>query len=178
MKMNNKFKVLVLLMTILIAYPLTASPNVGSTAPDFKLNDQYGKSHSLKDYKGQWLVMYFYPRDNTPGCTVEAGSFRDNQQQFAKLNASVVGISLDDVESHLDFSDTLKLNFSLLADEDKKVAKRYQVLTDLGLIAYSRRETFIIDPAGRIAYHFDDVDPDIHTKLVLKKLEELKEIYK
>jgi peroxiredoxin Q/BCP len=81
------------------------------------------------------------------------------------------------VESHLDFSETLKLNFSLLADVDKKASKSYQVLTELGVIAYSSRETFIIDPDGRIAYHFDDVTPDTHTKIVLKKLDELLEIY-
>ncbi|PCJ50518.1 MAG: peroxiredoxin [Gammaproteobacteria bacterium] len=176
--MNNKFKLITLLMTLLLAYPLFASPNVGSNAPDFTLKDQYGKSHALNDYKGQWLVMYFYPKDNTPGCSIEAESFRDNHKQFAKRKTSVVGISLDDVESHLGFSDTLNLNFSLLADEDKQVSKRYQVLTDLGLIAYASRETFLIDPDGRIAYHFDDVDPKTHIKLVLKKLDELKDIYK
>ena len=174
----NIIKITLLLISTLIIAPLQASPNVGSEAPDFSLKDQYGKTHNLKDYKGQWLVVYFYPRDNTPGCTIEAGSFRDNHKQFASRNSSVVGISVDDVESHLDFSDTLKLNFSLLADEDKKTAKSYQVLTDLGLIAYSSRETFIIDPDGRIANHYDDVDPKTHTKIVLEKLDELLEIYK
>lgn len=175
--MNNT-KITLLLISTLIMIPLFASPNVGSDAPDFDLKDQYGKKHTLKDYKGKWLVVYFYPRDNTPGCTIEAGSFRDNQKQFANRKTSVVGISIDDVESHLDFSDTLNLNFSLLADEDKKTAKSYQVLTDLGLIAYSKRETFIIDPDGRIAHHYEDVNPKTHTQMVLNKLDELIEIYK
>ena len=157
---------------------LFASPNVGSDAPDFNLKDQYGKSHTLKDYQGKWLVFYFYPRDNTAGCTIEAASFRDNIEHFKERNAVVVGISLDDIDSHLDFSETLKLNFSLLVDEDKKASKRYQVLTDLGLVAYSKRETFIIDPDGRIAHHFEKVDPNTHTQLVLNKLDDLKEIYK
>ncbi|MFT5450808.1 MAG: peroxiredoxin Q/BCP [Enterobacterales bacterium] len=174
----NITKTTLLLISTLIIAPLLASPNVGSDAPDFNLKDQYGKNHTLNDYKGKWLVAYFYPRDNTPGCTIEANSFKDNHEQFASRNASVVGISVDDVESHLDFSDTLKLNFSLLADVDKKTAKSYQVLTDLGLITYSRRETFIIDPDGRIAHHYDDVDPKSHTKMVLQKLDELLEVYK
>ena len=174
----NIIKIILLLISALIIAPLQASPNVGSEAPDFSLKDQYGKTHNLKDYKGQWLVVYFYPRDNTPGCTIEAGAFRDSQKQFASRKTSVVGISVDDVESHLDFSDTLKLNFTLLADVDKKASKSYQVLTDLAVITYSRRETFIIDPDGRIAHHYDDVNPKTHTKTVLDKLDELIEIYK
>ena len=166
------------LLMIFLTFTTYASPNVGSDAPNFELKDQYGKTHALKDYKGKWLVFYFYPKDKTSGCTIEAGSFRDHLADFDALNAAVVGVSLDDVESHLDFSDTLKLNFSLLADTDKKAAKSYQVLTDLGLIAYTQRETFIIDPEGRIAHHFDDVSPKTHTKIVLKKLKQLKEIYK
>jgi len=97
---------------------------------------------------------------------------------LTEFNAVVLGVSLDDVESHLDFSDTMELNFSILSDEKKEVAKSYQVLTSLLLIAYTSRETFIIDPDGRIAHHFDDVDPETHTDVVLNKLEELKEIYK
>jgi len=162
----------------MLTISLNASPAVGSEAPGFQLQDQYGKVHSLADYRGHWLVIYFYPRDNTPGCTIEAGQFRDNEKQLAERNAKVLGISLDDVASHLDFSKTLDLNFSILADENKEVAKSYQVLTDLGLIAYSQRETFIIDPGGRIAHHFDDVDPKTHVTLVLNKLDELIAIYK
>lgn len=174
----NTIKLTLLLISTLLITPLIASPNVGSDAPDFTLKDQYGKTHSLKDYRGKWLVVYFYPRDNTPGCTIEAGSFRDNLQEFDNRKTSIVGISTDGVASHLDFSDTLKLNFSLLADVDKTTAKSYAVLTDLGLISYSKRETFIIDPEGRIAHHFEDVSPKTHTEIVLKKLDDLAELYK
>ena len=157
---------------------LNAAPAVGDVAPAFKLQDQNGTWLKLNDFKGKWLVVYFYPRDNTPGCTVEAGKFRDNKEAFTHRNASVVGISLDDVASHLDFSKTLALNFSILADEDKKASTSYGVLTDLGLIAYSQRQTFIIDPEGRVAFHFEEVSPKTHTTVVLKKLDALIEIYK
>ena len=172
-----RFKLISLLLISMFTALLNASPTVGSDAPDFQLQDQYGKSHSLGDYRGKWLVMYFYPKDNTPGCTIEAGKFRDSEKQLADRNAVVLGISVDDVASHLDFSNTMELNFSILADENKKIAKSYEVLTDLLLIAYSKRETFIIDPNGRIAHHFDDVSPKTHTDMVLSKLDELREIY-
>ena len=152
---------------------LNAAPAVGDLAPSFKLQDQTGEWVSIEDFKGKWLVVYFYPKDNTPGCTIEAGKFRDNKEEFNNRNASVVGISLDDVESHLDFSKTLELNFSILADEEKKASKSYEVLTDLGLIAYSQRQTFIIDPQGKIAKHYEDVDPDVHSAEVLAELERL-----
>ena len=179
----NKISVLTIYLVIglclgLVESKTYAAPNVGSVAPDFSLQDQNGKMHSLKDYKGKWLVMYFYPKDRTSGCTIEAGEFRDNQSKLAERNATVVGISLDDVASHLDFANTLKLNFDLLADDNKKTAKSYQVLTDLGLIAYTKRETFIIDPQGTIAHHFKDVDPKTHAKMVLSKLDNLIELYK
>jgi len=169
---------LILLHVFFIAnFSITAAPVIGSNAPDFKLADQHSKTHSLSDYKGKWLVVYFYPKDDTPGCTVEAGEFRDSIKQLEQRNAVVLGISLDDVESHKDFSDTLELNFSLLADVEKTTAKNYGVLTNLGIIAYSSRETFIIDPEGRIAHHFDDVDPKTHVKEVLGKLDDLSKIY-
>ena len=173
-----KIKLISLLLASMMMASASASPSVGSDAPEFQLQDQYGKSHSLEDYKGKWLVMYFYPKDNTPGCTIEAGKFRDSAKQLADRNAVVLGISLDNVESHLDFSNTMELNFSILADDKKVVAKRYQVLSDLVLFAYSKRETFIIDPDGRIAHHFDDVSPKTHTDMVLSKLDELRDIYK
>lgn len=170
---------LILVMVILVSsLNLYSAPTIGSTAPNFTLKDQYGNDHSLIDYKGQWVVLYFYPRDNTPGCTIEAGSFRDNQKNFSAKNTVILGISLDDVESHLDFSKTMDLNFSILADTNKDAAKKYDVLTDLGLIAYTSRETFIIDPEGRIAHHFEEVEPKQHTAIVIKKLNELSDIYK
>jgi len=167
-----------LVIAMLMMVTVNAAPSVGSVAPDFQLLDQHSKLHTLNNYRGQWLILYFYPKDNTPGCTIEAGKFRDNKKQLAARNAIVFGISIDDVESHLDFSETLELNFSLLADDKKTVSKSYDVLTDLAVFAYSQRETFIIDPEGRIAHHFKDVDPKTHADIVLSKLDELIEIYK
>ncbi len=179
MKITQLFIALTLTLSTLVYTTSTvAAPAQGSLAPEFKLSDQFGITHSLIDYRGQWVVLYFYPKDNTRGCTIEAGKFRDQKSAFSERNTTVFGVSLDDVESHLDFSETLKLNFSLLADETKSTSKSYDVLTDLGLIAYSSRETFIIDPEGRIAHHFDEVTPKTHTAMVLKKLDELIEIYK
>lgn len=163
--------------TLLFIQTLSASPVVGSDAPDFELQDQYGKVHSLKDNAGSWIVLYFYPKDNTPGCTIEAGKFRDSKEQFTQRNTRIFGVSLDDVESHLEFTKIMDLNFSLLADVDKNAAKKYAVLTDFGLISYTKRETFIIDPDGRIAHHFNKVDPDTHTQEVLEKLDELVKLY-
>ena len=173
-----RIKLISLLLLSIITLSFNASPAIGSDAPDFQLQDQYGKFHTLQDYRGKWLVIYFYPKDNTPGCTIEAGKFRDSAKQLTDRSAAVVGISVDDVASHLDFSNTMELNFSILADDKKDVSKRYEVLSDLLVIAYSKRETFIIDPAGRIAHHFDDVSPKTHADMVLSKLDELIEIYK
>lgn len=171
----NKMSLILMLIISLSMYTIAASPVAGSEAPDFKLPDQNGAVHSLKDYRGQWLVLYFYPKDDTPGCTIEAKKFRDDKEEFIKRNAVVLGISLDDVDSHLDFSQTLGLNFSLLADTKAQMAKNYQVLNGFGIFSYSRRETFIIDPDGKVAHHFNEVDPEMHSSLVLKKLDQLKD---
>jgi peroxiredoxin Q/BCP len=177
LKIRKVILILTSLSVLFFTFTATAAPTVGSIAPDFNLQDQHGKYHSLNNYKGKWVVLYFYPRDKTPGCTIEAASFRDQQGALSKRNAVVFGISTDDVESHLDFHKTLELNFNLLADNEKVVSKSYQVLNDFVILAYSRRQTFIIDPEGRVAHHFSDVDPNTHTGLVMKKLDELKDIY-
>ncbi len=149
----------------------------GTKAPDFKLPDQDGEMHQLSDYSGQWLVLYFYPRDDTPGCTVEAQEFRDNLNTLNELNAIVMGISVDGLESKKAFHTDQKLNFNLLADVDKETSKAYNVLNDLVVLSYSKRQTFIIDPVGVIAHHFEDVDPDTHAGEVITKLKEIKAIY-
>jgi peroxiredoxin Q/BCP len=159
---------LILLISLLSA-PLFAgeAPVTGSDAPSFKLQDQNGEWHTLEQYRGQWLAVYFYPRDDTPGCTTEACNFRDNIYAFKAIDAAVVGISVDDVESHKEFSDKYKLPFTILADEDSKTAKAYGVLRDYKLIKLASRQSFLIDPEGKIAKHYADVNPDTHTDEVL-----------
>jgi peroxiredoxin Q/BCP len=149
--------------------PLLAGdpPAVGSDAPAFNLQDQNGDWHTLESYSGQWLAVYFYPRDDTPGCTTEACNFRDNIYAFKAIGAAVVGISVDDVESHKKFADKYKLPFTLLADEKSEAAKAYGVLKDYKLVKLASRQSFLVDPDGKIAKHYEDVDPDTHTDEVL-----------
>jgi peroxiredoxin Q/BCP len=152
-----------------------AAPPVGQPAPAFKLQDQDGKWHSLADYKGKWVAIYFYPKDDTPGCTTQACSFRDNIFAYNKEGAVILGISVDDVTSHKAFAEKHGLPFALLADADKSVAKRYGVLkTYMGVMEMARRDTFLIDPQGRVARHYESVDPEGHSKLVLDDIKALK----
>lgn len=146
-------------------------PSVGDPAPGFKLQDQNGDWHDLEDYRGSWLTVYFYPKDDTPGCTTEACNFRDNIYAFRAVGASVVGISVDDVDSHKDFSAKYKLPFTLLADEGGRTSAAYGVLRDWKLVKIASRQTFLIDPEGKIAKHYEEVDPDTHTQEVLADLE-------
>jgi peroxiredoxin Q/BCP len=149
-------------------------PKPGSLAPDFKLQDQHGKWHELKDYRGKWVALYFYPKDKTPGCTTQACEFRDNIFAFRDANAVILGVSVDDVESHREFSEKHSLPFSILADDKKVVAREYGVLKRfLGTIELARRDTFLIDPEGRIVRHYEDVDPKGHSELVLKDIKAL-----
>jgi len=151
-----------------------APPAPGSPAPPFRLPDQSGKLVSLADQRGKWVVLYFYPKDNTPGCTTEACDFRDNIFAFRELGAVVLGISVDDIESHRGFAAEHRLPFTILADSAKQVSKDYGVLhRPLGLMDLARRETFIIDPEGRIAKHYREVDPAKHSKQVLTDLKAL-----
>lgn len=147
-----------------------ATPAVGQRAPGFRLQDQTGRWVSLDEQAGKWVVLYFYPKDKTPGCTTEACEFRDDIFAFHKAGAVVLGISLDDVASHRSFADEQRLPFPLLADTTKDVAKRYDVLRSLGVMDVARRETFIIDPEGRVARHYASVDPKGHAKAVLADL--------
>jgi peroxiredoxin Q/BCP len=156
-----------------------APPEAGMTAPAFRLQDQAGAWHNSSDYRGKWLVLYFYPKDDTPGCTTQACEFRDNLFAFNKLNAVVVGISVDDVASHKQFAEEHSLPFTLLADSTKETAKAYGVLRSvLGLMEIASRETFIIDPEGRVAKHYAAVDPKGHSQAVLKDLRVLQQAKK
>ena len=146
---------------------------VGNSAPEFELPDQVGQLHSLEDYRNQWVVLYFYPKDETPGCTTEACSFRDNIFAFRKMNAQILGVSLDDVESHRKFAENHGLPFPLLADTEGQAADAYGVKTKMMGWTVAKRQTFIIDPDGNIAKHYAKVDPDEHSEQVLADLESL-----
>jgi len=164
--------VLVLLMLPLFL-DADDQPAVGTKAPDFRLQDQNGDWHALGDYHDQWLAVYFYPKDDTPGCTTEACSFRDNIYAFQAIGANVVGISVDDVDSHKAFSDKYKLPFTLLADVGGETSKAYGVLRDYKLAKIASRQSFIVNPEGIIARHYEKVDPDTHTQEVLADLKEM-----
>jgi thioredoxin-dependent peroxiredoxin len=171
-------KMSALLLTGLCAVALAVSaaiPAPGSAAPGFRLQDQDGKWHALEDYRGKWVALYFYPKDATPGCTTEACEFRDNVFAFDKEGAVILGVSVDDVASHKAFAKEHGLPFTLLADPDKAVTKRYGVLkTYMGVMEMARRDTFLIDPQGRIAKHYESVNPEGHSKVVLDDIKALK----
>jgi peroxiredoxin Q/BCP len=128
-----------------------AGPGVGQAAPDFHLQDQKGDWHKLADEHGKWLVLYFYPKDFTPGCTTEVCTFRDDIVALRKAGADVLGVSLDEVKSHAEFAEKYHVPFRLLSDADANVAKAYGVYTERGPMKYARRETFLIDPQGKVA---------------------------
>jgi peroxiredoxin Q/BCP len=158
---------------------IPAPPAVGMMAPAFRLQDQAGAWHDSSEYRGKWLVLYFYPKDDTPGCTTQACEFRDNLFAFNKLDAVVVGVSVDDVASHKQFAEEHSLPFTLLADSTKQTAQAYGVLRSvLGLMEIASRETFIIDPEGRVAKHYTAVDPRGHSQAVLKDLRVLQQAKK
>ncbi len=148
-----------------------ANPAVDDAAPSFELPDQTGKVHTLEDYRGQWVVLYFYPKNNTPGCTTEACEFRDNIFAFKRMNAQIIGVSLDDVDSHKEFAEEYNLPFPLLADTEGELSKAYDVLGYMGTMA--KRQTFIINPDGKIAKHYEKVRPDVHSEEVIADLETL-----
>jgi peroxiredoxin Q/BCP len=147
-----------------------ANPAVGEAAPDFRLQDQNYQWHGLGDYAGQWVVLYFYPKADTPGCTTEACEFRDNIFAFQEIGAAVVGVSVDDVGSQKEFADKYHLPFPLLSDASQATAKAYGVLRDSGV---ANRQTFLIGPDGRIAKHYSEVDTATHSAQVLADLEVL-----
>ena len=161
---------------VLMGFSLSAladAPKVGDTAPDFRLPDQAGQMHSLGDYRGKWLVLYFYPKDETPGCTTEACSFRDGYLQIKSLGAQVLGISVDDTSSHKAFAEKHELPFPLLADTEGKVATAYGAINDFKLVKFAKRETFLIDPQGVVRKAYPKVDPDKHAAEVMTDLKQL-----
>ncbi|MHA3061576.1 peroxiredoxin [Acinetobacter sp. ANC 4636] len=144
---------------------------VGQKAPAFKLQDQQGQWHQLSQYKGQWVVLYFYPKDNSPGCTQEANQFKALYPQFIKSNAVVLGVSLDDVKSHQKFSEKLNLPFPILADHQQTLAKQFGIIRNLGFMQIAKRESFLLDPKGTIVYHYTSVDTQTHAAQVLQDIQ-------
>lgn len=151
--------------------------SIGSIAPDFELLDQEGNLHTLHDYKGKYILIYFYPKDNTPGCTKEACKIRDSFSGFQQYNAVVLGISTDSVKSHLSFSTKFHLPFPLLADEQKRIVDLYGVWGKKKFMGKeymgTNRTSFLIDPEGIIIKIYDQVKPETHAEEVLKDIQSL-----
>ncbi len=151
---------------------------VGDQAPAFELQDQDGAAHSLEDYRGRWLVLYFYPKDDTPGCTKEACGFRDASDGLAALDAAVIGVSADDADAHRKFAQKYELNFPLLVDPEKSVLEGYGAWTEKQM--YGKRYmgvariTYLIDPDGRIAQVWPKVKAEGHADEVRAALEALR----
>ena len=150
---------------------------VNIEAPHFSLLDHNQNRHNLLDYQGQWLIIFFYPKDNTPGCTVEACQFRDNYSVFSGINTKIIGINTDSEKSHSHFSQQQQLPFPLLIDQEGDVAKRYGSLFKIGFIKFCKRHSFIIDPKGQIAKIYRKVTPSEHINQVLHDLKILQESY-
>lgn len=175
MKITLIFTLLLLAFLIVLRFSQAAGRMLeeGAEAPDFPLKDQAGKGHTLEQYRGHWLVLYFYPKDDTPGCTKEACGFRDGYRELSALGVKVIGVSLDDALSHAQFAEKYRLPFPLLADTQAEVARNYGVLWKLGPIRFAKRQTFIIDPRGRIAKRYRNVDAATHAERVIADLKPL-----
>lgn len=168
MRLHRSILTVLTLLCVTFTGAIANEPTLGAAAPDFKLQDQNGRWWTLADYKGKWLTLYFYPKDQTPGCTTQACEFRDNIFAFRDAKAVIVGISVDDVASHKKFAEKNRLPFTLLADPAKQTAKAYGVLKRfMGMTELAKRETFLIAPDGRIAKIYRDVDPKGHSVAVL-----------
>jgi peroxiredoxin Q/BCP len=149
-------------------------PAAGTAAPDFSLTTSDGSQVSLKDYKGKWVVLYFYPKDFTSGCTIEAKNFQRDLDKYKQTGAVVLGVSVDSAQSHKDFCAKEGLNFKLLADPEGKVSAQYGSTMDYKGATMAARNTFIINPDGKIAKVYTGVKPAEHSEQVLKDLAELK----
>jgi peroxiredoxin Q/BCP len=175
--MRNRVPITALLVVAALVTPLmvfaASVPAVGSLAPEFTLTSQEGTPVTLEDYRGKWVVLYFYPKDFSSGCTIEAHNFQRDQPQYRQRNVVVLGVSVDSADSHKQFCTKEELNFKLLADPDHKVSSAYGSLTNLGLVKFASRHTFIINPEGKVARVFTEVNPNKHSEEVLAALAEL-----
>ncbi len=170
-----------ILITLAIAFYLfrvnvMAAPilKVGDDAPTFTLPDSLGNQVSLNDYKGKWVVLYFYPKDDTPGCTTEACNFRDDFKSLEAIGAKVIGVSIDDSFSHKKFAEKYNLPFPLLSDASGEVASRYGALNNFLVIKLAKRYTYLINPQGKIAKIYLSVDTSKHSQEIIDDLKGLK----
>ena len=166
--------VALLLVLLFFALQLRAAqgaPQVGALAPDFSLPDQQGTTRRLSDYRGKWVVVYFYPKDETPGCTKEACAFRDDWQRLSALNAQVIGISMDDTQSHAKFASKHQLPFLLLSDVTGEVVERYGAMMNLVVMKLAKRHTYLVAPDGKIAQVYRKVDPGGHSREIIEFLQ-------
>ena len=176
---NRKALVAVIgLVIVLAGYTLTRgadskAPAVRAPAPDFTLTSQDGSPVNLHDFKGKWVVLYFYPKDFTSGCTTEAHNFQRDLAQYQAKNAVILGVSVQDADSHKQFCAKEGLNFKLLADTGKKVSEEYGSVMNFGVTKLSARHTFLINPDGVIVKEYMDVNPNKHSEEVLTALTEL-----
>ena len=173
--MRNRVVVAILFLLLMVPGCSQAAsvPQVGTKAPDFTLPSQDGSKISLSQFKGKWVVLYFYPKDMTSGCTIEAHNFERDQPLYEEKNAVVLGLSVDSVDSHKQFCAKEGLNFKLLSDSGHKVTQEYGSLTKLGVVKFAARHTFLIDPQGKIVKVYTDVNPNTHSEEVLAELTEL-----
>jgi peroxiredoxin Q/BCP len=176
---TSYFLFALVLMVVLGSYKLTqgaeTAPAVGSPAPDFTLDAQDGKPVSLNAFRGKWVVLYFYPKDFTSGCTLEAHNFQRDLSKYEAKNAVILGVSVQNSSSHKEFCAKEGLNFKLLADTKVAVSSTYGSVMNFGVTKVSARHTFLIDPDGVIAKEYMDVDPGRHSEEVLAALTELEQ---
>lgn len=166
-----------LLLALALLAPFSAAADsgkwVGMPAPAITLPDQDGHPRSLAEYKGQWVVLYFYPRDKTAGCTEEARNFGQHWDEYQKANVAVLGVSQDSVASHKEFATELKLPFPLLSDEKGELSRAMGVHRGIGPLSYASRQTFLVDADGTVVYHYPDVDVKTHARQVLDDIKRL-----
>jgi peroxiredoxin Q/BCP len=172
--MTRLFKQFIIVVLLLpFSFASLAQIKVGSKAPNFNLSDQNSIQHQLSDYEGNWVILYFYPKDDTPGCTTQACDFRDAVKRIIASKSNVFGVSLDSVESHKRFADKNNLPFSLLSDESGEVSEAYDSLNNFMSFKSAKRNTFIIDPDGKVAKIYLSVKPSTHSQMVLNDLNQL-----
>ena len=157
-------------LLVVVALPAAEASTAGTKAPDFTLKSQEGQSVSLHDFKGKWVVLYFYPKDMTVGCTIEAHNFQQDIEKYQKLDAVVVGVSVDSTDSHKEFCAKEGLSFKLLSDQDKTVVAQYGSMGDHMGMKMAKRNTFLIDPQGKIVQVWTAVNPQQHSEQVLAAL--------
>ena len=173
--MIKVFLVLIVVLTLVFIFKKSAFGSedklLGKYAPEFKLKNSYGELVSLEEFKGKWLLVFFYPKDDTPGCTKETCSLRDNFTEIKKLNANVVGISIDSSDSHKEFKEKYNLPFMLLSDPDGETAKKYGALNNFFIFKLAKRQSFMIDPDGVVRRVYRSVSPSNHAQEIRNDLE-------